>query len=184
MTSASSSTIRRGLNYRHNNQSEIDPTVLIMISSSKKGNMLEIQFTRKHVDRFEKLEILAVYLFGSQAEGNIHPLSDVDIGVVFENPKRYIDKTMSPYIDLYQIFTEVLPKDYLRHRFKTKEHEFDLLFLQFAPIHIQFNAIRNAKVLFESHRDKRLDYEEYVLKRHCDLKYFYDLRESAILERI
>jgi predicted nucleotidyltransferase len=146
--------------------------------------MLEIQFARKHVDRFKKLEILAVYLFGSQAGGNIHPLSDVDIGAIFENPTRYIDKTMSPYLDLYQIFTEVLPKDYLRHRFNTKEHEFDLLFLQFAPIHIQFNAIRNAKVLFESQRDKRLDYEEYVLKRHCDLKYFYDLRESAILERI
>jgi predicted nucleotidyltransferase len=155
-----------------------------MISSSEKVKMLKIQFLKRHVERFKKLDILAIYLFGSQAEGNIHPLSDVDLGVVFENPQKYIDKTMSPYIELYQIFTEVLPKDYLRRRFKTKEHEFDLVFLQFAPIHIQFNAIRNAKVLFESRQEKRLDYEEYVLKRHCDLKYLYDLRENAILERI
>ena len=146
--------------------------------------MFRIQFSKNHVDRFEKLDILAVYLFGSQAKGNVHPLSDVDIGVVFEKPETFKDKTMSLYLELYQIFTEVLPKDYLRHRFKTKEHEFDLVFLQFAPIHIQFNAIRNARVLYESHRDKRLDYEEYVLKRFCDLKYLYDLRERGILERI
>lgn len=146
--------------------------------------MFRIQFSKKHDDRFKKLDILAVYLFGSQAKGNIHPLSDVDIGVVFEKPEKFKDKTMSLYLELYQILTEVLPKDYLRHRFKKKEHEFDLVFLQFAPIHIQFNAIRDAKVLYESHRDKRLDYEEYVLKRFCDLKYLYDLREKAILERI
>jgi predicted nucleotidyltransferase len=146
--------------------------------------MFRIQFSKEHVDRFEKLDILAVYLFGSQAKGNVHPLSDVDIGVIFGKPEKLKDKTMSPYLELYEIFAEVLPKDYLRHRFKTKEHEFDLVFLQFAPIHVQFNAIRNAKVLYESHRDKRLDYEEYVLKRFCDLKYLYDLRERAVLERI
>jgi predicted nucleotidyltransferase len=146
--------------------------------------MIKIQFSKSHIDRFKELDILAIYIFGSHAEGNIHPLSDIDLGVVFEDPKKYIDKTMNPYMELYQIFTEVLPKDYLRHRFRKKEHEFDLVFLQFAPIHIQFNAIRNAKVLFESNRDRRLDYEEYVLKRNCDLKYLYDLRESAMLERI
>lgn len=146
--------------------------------------MLKIQFSKSHVDQFKKLDILAVYLFGSQAHGNIHPLSDVDLGVVFENPEKYIHNTMSPYLELYQTFTEVLPKEYLRRRFKKKEHEFDMVFLQFAPIHIQFNSIKNAKVLFESSRDKRLDYEEYVLKRYCDLKYLYDLRERAVLERI
>lgn len=146
--------------------------------------MIEIQFSKRHIDHFKKLDILAIYLFGSQAEGKTHPLSDVDIGVIFKNAKKYIDNTMSPYIELYKIFTEVLPKNYLQQRFKKKEHEFDLVLLQFAPIHIQFNAIKNAKVLFENSQDKRLDYEEYILKRYCDLKYLYDLRESAILERI
>jgi len=130
------------------------------------------------------MNILAIYLFGSQAISKAHPLSDVDIGVVFKEPEKYKDKTLQPYLELYQIVTEVLPKDYLRHRFKMKGHEFDLVFLQFAPIHVQFNAIRDARILYESNREKRLDYEEYILKRYCDLKYIYDLHYKSVLERI
>jgi len=146
--------------------------------------MLEIRFSRRHINQFNKMNILAIYLFGSQAIGKAHPLSDVDIGVVFKKPEKYKDKTLQPYLELYQIFTEVLPKDYLQHRFKMKGHEFDLVFLQFAPIHVQFNAIRDARILYESNREKRLDYEEYILKRYCDLKYFYDLHYKSVLERI
>lgn len=146
--------------------------------------MLEIQFSQKHIKQFEKMKILAVYLFGSQAKERTHPLSDVDIGVVFKEPGEYRDNTLQPYLELYQILTEVLSKDYLRSRFKTREHEFDLVFLQFAPLHVQFNAIRHARILYESHKDKRLDYEEYVIRRYCDLKHFYDLHHRAILERI
>jgi len=65
-----------------------------------------------------------------------------------------------------------------------KGHEFDLVFLQFAPIYVQFNATRDARILYESNREKRLDYEEYILKRYCDLKYFYDLHYKSVLERI
>lgn len=146
--------------------------------------MLEIRFSRKHIDLFEKINILAIYLFGSHAVGNTHPLSDVDIGVVFKEPEKYRDKTLQLYTELYKVFTEVLPKEYLRHRFKKKEHEFDLVFLQFAPIHLQFYAIRNANILYENNREKRLDYEEYIIKRFCDLKYFYDLYYKSVLERI
>jgi hypothetical protein len=39
-------------------------------------------------------------------------------------------------------------------------------------------------VLFETSKDKRLDYEESILKRQGGLKYLYDLRESAMLDNI
>jgi hypothetical protein len=111
-------------------------------------------------------------------------MSDVDLGVVFEEPEKYKDDTLKPYLEMYDIFTEVLPKDYLRQRFKLREHEFDLAFLQFTPIHLQFNAVRNSRVLYESDTEKRLDYEEYIIKRHCDLKYFRDLHFKYVMERI
>lgn len=130
------------------------------------------------------MEISIIYLFGSRAQGKVHPLSDVDIGVVFENPKKYKDNTMKPYLKLYDIFTDVLPKKYLRQRFKMREHEFDIVFLQFVPIRLQFKAIKNSKVLYEKNKEKRLNYEEHIMERYCDLKYFYDLSHKHLLERI
>lgn len=145
---------------------------------------MELSFSQKHIAAFEEAGILALYLFGSYAEGNTHPLSDVDIGVIFEKPEQYKHNTMEPYSLLYDIFTDVLPKEYLQKRFELKEHEVDIVFLQFAPLNLQFEATRNGKILYEEDIKKRLDYEEYVLKKNCDLKYFYDLRYNAILERI
>lgn len=146
--------------------------------------MLEICFSKKHLERFKEMKILAVYLFGSQAAGETYPLSDVDIGVIFLEPEKCKDETLELYTKLYDIFTEVLPKDYLRERFKRRKHEFDLVFLQCAPIHLQFQAVRNSEILYESHVEKKLDYEEYVIKRYCDLRYFYDLHYNAIMERL
>lgn len=145
---------------------------------------MELSFSQKHIGAFEKMGILAIYLFGSHAEGNTHPLSDVDIGVLFENPEQYRHKTLEPYSALYDIFTDILPKEYLRKRFELKEHEVDIVFLQFAPLRLQFEAIQKGKILYGRNTEKRLSYEEYVLKRNCDLKYFYDVHYYALLERI
>jgi len=145
---------------------------------------MRIKFSQKHKNQFKKLGILCIYLFGSQAQGKTHPLSDVDIGVVFEDPQKYKDKTLDVYSKLYDIITDVLPKSYLRRRFKLREHEFDLVFLQFAPLSFQFSVIKDGKVLYEKDRKKRLDYEEYVMKRNCDLEYLRNLSYKHLLERL
>ena len=146
--------------------------------------MAKIKFSQKQLNQFEKIGIEIIYLFGSQAEGKIHPLSDFDFGIVFEKPEKYKDNTLDVYSKLYGIFTDVLPKSYLRRRFEMREHEFDIVFLQFAPISLQFSAIREGKVLYERNREKRFQYEEHVMKRNADLNYFYDLSFKALLERM
>lgn len=146
--------------------------------------MSEIKFSKKHIGQFKKMGILAIYLFGSRAQGYSTSLSDFDFGIVLEKPEKHKSKTMDIYLKLYNIFTEVLPKDYLQHRLRMKEHEFDVVFLQFSPIGLQFEAIKNGKVLYEKNKKKRLDYEEYVMKKQCDLKYFQEMRQRAILERV
>lgn len=146
---------------------------------------MTIKFSQKHINEFKKIGVQTIYLFGSYVKGKyIHPLSDVDIGVVFEKPEKYKNDTMKPYSNLYDIIADVLPKSYLRRRFKLREHEFDIVFLQFVPISLQFEAIKDSKVLYENNREKRLNYEEYVIKRHCDLQYFYNLFDKCLLERI
>lgn len=128
--------------------------------------------------------IQTIYLFGSQADNTAHSLSDVDLGIVLKEPEKHRGSTMDIYLKLYDIFTDVLPKDYLKRRFQLRAHEFDLVFLQFAPIKLQFEAIKNKKVLYETDKIKRLDYEEYVIKRYCDLQFIFQLDEQAILARI
>lgn len=147
-------------------------------------NMRKIKFSSEHINIFKKIGIETIYLFGSRAQGKIHPLSDVDIGIVFVKPEKYKDKTMEPYLELYDIFTDVLPKSYLRQRFEMREHEFDLVFLQFAPISLQMKAIQTGKVLYEKSEKARFSYQEDVMRRHADLQYVYDLQHKAILERI
>lgn len=145
---------------------------------------MKIKFLKKHIAQFKKMGVQTIYLFGSQAQKKAHFLSDVDIGVVFENPERYKDNTMKPYFKLYDIFTDILPKKYLQQRFKMKGHEFDLVFLQFAPISLQFEAIRSGKVLYEKSEKERFDYQEKVMKQHADLQHFYNLHQKTILARI
>lgn len=146
--------------------------------------MKKIKFTKKQINTFKKLGIETIYLFGSHAHGKTHPMSDVDIGVIFSRPEKYKDNTMDAYLKLYHIFTDVLPRSYLRKRFKMRAHEFDLVFLQFAPISLQFDAIKNAKILYEKDQEKRFNYQEYVIKRNADFEYYYNLRQQAILQRI
>ena len=146
--------------------------------------MSKIKFSQKHTNQFKKIGIQTIYLFGSRAQGKTHALSDFDIGVVFENPQKYKNKTFEVYSKLYDIFTDVLPKAYLQDRFKMRRHEFDLVFLQFAPISLQFEASRNSIVLYESNAEKRFTYEEKVINHYCDLGHIFDLSYKALLERL
>ena len=136
-------------------------------------NISKIKFSQKQINQFKKMGVETVYLFGSQAQGFTHPLSDVDIGVVFENPEKYKNKTMESYLKLDDIFSDIFPKK-----------QIDVVFLQFTPLSLQFNATQNSKVLYEKNEEKRFCYQEDVLKRYLDIRYFYDLSDKYFLERI
>ena len=146
--------------------------------------MKQLEFSKKQIDQFKKIGVEAVYLFGSQSTRTAQPLSDFDIGVLLHNPQAYENDPLGIYSKLYDIFIDALPQAYLKKRLQLKKHEFDLVFLQSAPVNLQFNAINQGQVLYEQDPGKRLDYQENVLKRYADLKYFYDLSYKHLLERL
>lgn len=135
-------------------------------------------------EKLKKLGVEIVYLFGSRAQKTVGLLSDFDFGIVFKEPEKYRDNTLDIYSELYDIFVKVLPKNYLKKRFTMREHEVDIVFLQFAPFSLQFSVIKNGGVLYEHSKENRFRYEEEVMKKVADLRYFYDIRYKAILERI
>lgn len=131
----------------------------------------------------EESRILAVYIFGSMTSegvslldnkkpGNVDPLADIDVGVVFlqpvSDPKERVKSYRKLYSDLSDLFSP-LP--------------LDLVFLQETGVIIQFEAI-NGQIVYSHDDDKRTDYEEKVIKFYQDWKPVYDQYTKEVLDAI
>lgn len=99
--------------------------------------------------------ILAVYLFGSQVYGRKGKLSDLDIGVVFENPKavfRSPKKSLKIYEKLFDVFLPLAKNS----------DKLDLVFLQRAPFSLQKEIFLKGKLFYTKDIAKLLAYKETV----------------------
>tara|TARA_B100000315_G_scaffold250518_1_gene283485 strand:- start:6932 stop:7441 length:510 start_codon:yes stop_codon:yes gene_type:complete len=127
--------------------------------------------------------ILTAYLFGSIAEqgkelldaknpAQIDPLADIDMGIVFlkkpSNPKEKIKIYGKLFSKLSEIFSPF---------------PLDLILLQETGVIIQFEAINGVSV-YSHDEDRRLDYEEKVIKLYQDWKPDYDQYTREVLEGI
>ncbi|MBI5215037.1 MAG: nucleotidyltransferase domain-containing protein [Ignavibacteriae bacterium] len=122
--------------------------------------------------RLHSCGVELVYLFGSHAEGTEHPLSDVDIGVVFSSPLS--DENVSDmYNELYDIFTDVFP-----------QHSVDIVLLQRAGLELCFDVISHGKILFEAKPGSRYDFIEYIQIMYADFRPHLDEFNKQVLERI
>lgn len=109
----------------------------------------------------KKLGIIAVYLFGSESEGVTTIRSDIDIGIVLKDPKK-LEDTLPLYNAIYSELSKVFKPTFFK--------ELDIVFLQNAPITLQYNAIIYGKVIYEEDPIQRADYEERVIKQYMDFK--------------
>lgn len=113
---------------------------------------------RKLKEKLEKLGVYIVYLFGSKAIGEESRLSDIDIGVVFKDPPP-VKENRFVYHTLYELFSELYPDSSL-----------DIVFLQNAPLALQFFTIKDGKILFEKNPIFTADYENQVINQYLDFK--------------
>ena len=134
----------------------------------KKINLLKIKQVLS-----QDPNVAVAYLLGSHARKAPHPFSDVDIGIVFKDPSVLKDslKTHVKYYDLLADYTESI-KD---HR------ELDLVFLQRAPLSLQFEAVNEGKIIYEASPKYEVEYKENVADRYADLK---PEREEMIRETL
>ena len=132
-----------------------------------------IKFNQKQIDTFKELGVVAIYIFGSQAQGLAHKMSDVDIGIIFDNPEKYKNKTMDAYSEFYSIFTDVFPGK-----------DVDIVFLQLVSPALQFRAVRDGQIIYEADQERQLNYRENVFKKYLDLRHLYTMRYQAILDAI
>ena len=118
----------------------------------------------------KEIGVLILYLFGSEAEGATTITSDIDIGVVLKEP-RDLDDTRPLYSALYSELERVFKPTLVR--------ELDIVFLQKAPLTLQYNVIRNGRILYEEDAVRRANYEERVTNSYLDfepvLEYFDEI---------
>ena len=137
--------------------------------------MEEVKFSKKQLRTFEELGVRLIYLFGSQIDGTQNKLSDIDVGVVFDNlSDDEIKDKEERYTQLFDIFTDIF------RRFR----KVDLVFLQETSLMLQSNVVFNGKVIYKSDDVVEFDYKELVMKYHADTQYFRQQRQERILERI
>jgi predicted nucleotidyltransferase len=100
--------------------------------------------------------VAIVYLFGSTSIGRTSPMSDIDIGVVLRDV-NLLKHSKKNYTKLYAIFADIYPS-----------FAIDIVFLQSAPVTLQYDALKNGKLLFEADPKHRADYEAEVMKMYFD----------------
>lgn len=125
-------------------------------------------------DKMKRLGVLALYLFGSIADGAISNKSDIDIGVVLKNPE-ILEDTRALYNVIYEELSRVFNPTFFRR--------LDIVFLQNAPIPLQYNAIAFGQVLYEEDPIKRTNYEERVINQYIDFKPLLEYFDSIASKR-
>ena len=139
--------------------------------------MRNINFSLKQVKIFKKYGIIAVYLFGSQAEKKfIHPLSDIDIGIIFNDFSK-IQKNIT-------IVHKELSSLFLRKLKIQDEKNLDLVFLQETSYGLQYKTISEGKILYCSDPIFMANYRENVMKKYFDLKPIYNYFFQVLLESV
>jgi len=99
-----------------------------------------------------RVDVAAVYLFGSFGTEFEHPQSDIDLGIVFTR-----EVTLPEELTL-----DVALSLHVRH------DRIDLVNLNRAPIALQFRALKEGLLVYEGDYLKHSDFIEFVIKTYPD----------------
>ena len=103
------------------------------------------------VDQFP--EISLIYLFGSQIDGQVGPLSDYDFGVLIDHPES------GPYVRsrLSSALSHGIGIDRI-----------DIVLLDRAPIELTYTVISHGELLYQRDNAERIEYEARVMGLYFD----------------
>lgn len=117
-------------------------------------------------------EVIAVYLYGSHAEGHANVLSDMDIGVLIKDGLARER--------LWEI-EDALAADLGR---ALRTDNVDLIVFNLAPLRIRYEVITRGEVLYSADDGARADFESCSLRRYWDFKKYLEEYDRCFLTRI
>lgn len=121
---------------------------------------------------FKKEGVVLAYLFGSVAKGNVTPLSDIDIAVLFSNKVKrdeYFDKRL-------KLASEI---DKALGVYKT-----EIICLNEAPPLLKHRAIFQGIVIFARDIKLKRNFEFRVLQEYEDFKYHLETSFEIMKKQI
>lgn len=119
-----------------------------------------------------KSEIVCVLLFGSLARGQVGPLSDVDIAVLFEHDISQ-SRLAELENELYKIISGIIGTD-----------ELDLVTMNQAPLRIRYNILHERKILLCNDSEVFADFYFNTVREYLDFKPFMDEFNNEFLRKV
>lgn len=108
-------------------------------------NIKDIKRIVKEISKIKKVK--AIYLFGSQINGKVHPLSDIDICIFGELNEKQKDRILD-----------------------FSSHNLDITFFKSLPIMIQFRILNEGKLFFIRDKDYIHNLKLITMRRYFDFK--------------
>ncbi len=139
------------------------------------GRMDEIRISPEASNRLRELGVIALYLFGSHAQGVAGPRSDFDFAVLMDRPGH--QRGDASYDALYDLLSPLCPRT-------LQNDVIDIVFLHDAGLELKMHVIRYGKVLFEADARARLRFEQQAALEYADFKPILDTFDRAILQRV
>jgi predicted nucleotidyltransferase len=97
--------------------------------------------------------VILGYLFGSQVQGNVGRLSDVDIALLLDK----IDEPQTFRSDLRSSMAAAIDRERI-----------DLVFLNKVPLELAFAIIAHGELIYERDTFERVEYEATIMSLYCD----------------
>jgi len=145
--------------------------------------MIKFAFTRQEKNILKGLNVEALILFGSYAQGLAGHLSDVDIGVLVKDVRVLKDRAKKN--ELYDsLYSDVLSP--LVGRTLKRLCNIDIVFLQDELINLQlkYHVSSRGIPLYERHTRAFADFKEYAMERYADFAPLRRMFNESILARI
>ncbi|HLR76503.1 MAG TPA: nucleotidyltransferase domain-containing protein [Balneolaceae bacterium] len=127
--------------------------------------------TQKEIDKLKALfstysEVEAVYLFGSAAAGNRNKMSDIDLGIVYND-----DSITQKKVDLY---AELVKKGF---------EKADIVFFNSADLVLQFEIIHHNQLIYSKKGFKHGKLFSKTIRKYFDFEPYLIRQQKAYKKR-
>lgn len=116
-------------------------------------------------------DILLAYLFGSQAQGETGPLSDIDLAVLLKpaSKRGFFEKKLTLLSELAAIFGR---------------DDLDLVILNEAPLVLKYHILKDGKPLFIRDEELHINIIQKTISEYLDFKPILNSHYQALQRRI
>jgi predicted nucleotidyltransferase len=133
---------------------------------------MKFKLTKEVKNQLHDLGVVALYMFGSRAQGIAGPLSDYDFAVLMKEGGH--KRGGKAYDQLYDILAPLCPRS-------LDNDIIDIVFLINASLELKLHVVRYGQVLFETNTLARLRFETQTMLEYSDFRPLLDMQDQAIL---